>query len=266
MTIKLIDPGDGIHVRYGALEGDTLIGFADYRVSVSHPKDLNLVNLYVMQEYRKKGIASSLIKHSRESFKKLGFRIIYGTVVAGIESIDDTYSILIKNMFLPVALSGHVIGYYLQDLKDVDLAKNAEKYGSLYNKVYDYSELSSEQIKKMQVKAEQCGLNLNMKRLPDEKCSFFVDKGEVKATWLGRRLSEQVIMIEDAAFLDDSLKEYSVIGLLYMALIYISERCSDDTLVLIRLSSDDFYNGMMETLGEPEFDLAMQQYACLLDI
>lgn len=266
MTIKLINPGDGIHIRYGALDGDSLIGFADYRISEANPRDINLVNLYVMKEYRKQGIASSLIKYSGEKFKRLGFRIIFGTVIDGAERVDDAYSVLIHNHFLPVALGGHVLGYYLQDLKNVNLARNADKYGYLYNKVYDYSELSKEMIRKMQVRAEQCGLNLNMKRLPYEACSFFVENGEVKATWLGKRLSDRVIMIEDPAFLDESMKAYSITGLLFVALLYISERLPEDTLVLVRLSNDDFYKGMLEALGEPEYDLAMQQYACLLEV
>jgi len=246
MTIKLIDLGDGIHIRYGAFDEDNLIGFADYRVSEVTPRDLNLVNLYVMQDYRKQGVATKLIKHSQVQFKKLGFRIIYGTIVDGSEQIDDVYSILTHQKFLPVALSGHVLGYFLQDLKSVHLSRNVETYGFLYNMMYSYDELSSEQIRKMQVKAEKCGLNLNMKRMPNETCSFYVEDNEVKATWLGKRLSDRVIMIEDAAFLDDSYKAMGIVGLLYAALLYIAERCSDDTLVLVRLSNNDFYKGMLE--------------------
>ncbi len=266
MTIKLIDLGDGVHIRYGAFDADSLIGFVDYKVSEVTPRDLNMVNMYVMKNYRKQGVATELINYSQIQFKKLGFRIIYGTIIDGLDRIDDVYSIFIHRKFLPVALDGHVLGYFLQDLNNVDLSRNIEAYEVFYNKVYSYEELSSEQKRKMLVKAEKCGLNLNMKRMPNETCSFYIENNEVKATWLGKRLSEKVIMIEDAAFLDGTYKAKGIVGLLYSALLYIKERCPDDTLVLIRLSNNDFYKGMLETLGEPEYDLAMQQYACVLDV
>ncbi len=95
---------------------ETEQGFATYRFL--DPKTCYIIDIFVLSDFRKSGIASAMADSITEIAKERGCQHLLGTVVPSAKNSADSMRVLLAYGMVPVRIEGNMI-VFSKEIKEI---------------------------------------------------------------------------------------------------------------------------------------------------
>lgn len=257
---------EGRLLTYGATEGKKIAGAAFFSDIETEPGKVELQYIYTDGPFRRKGVATNLLKNAATLFKSRGARSINGYTYGSPSEVMPTYRFLLKNRFVPVISTARLLTYYVSDLADTKFVDTLMRSEGALKPVEHIEDFKDPRLRVALSRIRQF-----IGYLPGEKdydSRFFgvlLQGGDVKGTVLVNELDKSLAFTKGPLFMDNmAIDREDYPSLLADAIGNVKRHMAEDVKLSLMVEDDEKYNVLLSVLGPGESDCLIQKYIRVL--
>lgn len=242
-------------VVYGGIEEDELCAVAAFSALPGQKSECSLEYIQVPQKKRFLGLAHALLDYCFQLFAENGIRSVTCKRIGTIQELSCDYDFLVKEHFLPLQFQGHLLHYYVQDMKTSRLAEQVMTKKEQLLQVEQLAQDDWKLKKFINSGAEPAG------RYGDMKYSrFYVKDGEIAGAVFAERIDERTLCICGCYAAPVENPPYVWASLLAAVVEMAYTELPEDGQMILQIFDEKLYGMLCRLIGQGEENLLIQEY------
>lgn len=249
-------------VTFLAKDGEKTVGVAVYDKCLSRNDFMTFRYIYVLEDYRRRRVATKLVGYAESRIKEKGITGIYAKVANFDKEHVEGNILLVRLRYIPLLVDGHYISYFVQDLRECVFAQKLKQMEAILEHVKFRREISKISLREFSRKLSLSNKDIDFENIDLLFSSFYVEGDEVKGYLHLDEIEENVLLLADS-YIEDG-KGMVLAAMLANALKVSMATLPDDAMVCLQVYKENEYRGVRTVFGEPENDATSHEYVKLL--